>query len=313
MITQDNTNTVMDIPEVDRKNAVAITLTFHKLGDQREGNIDEMQTSADKGMMKAVKKLFGGEKEGDSNCSEFDAIKSFDGKMYRWLCDQSVPLLGRRNVRLISSDAIATIEAKLVQAQKERSLLVNAFLKVYPIVIEAAKTKLNGQYNASDYPSVEAVGRKFSVDWNYLALGVPDNLPDEVKKEAAAKVENMWREAGEQIRDGLRIGFVKLVEHLLEKLTPAPDGKAKRFYDTNVTNIISFIDTLAQRNLTNDKALVEVANKAKALLVEYSQDCDKIKSDVKVRNSITASMSEIKAACDAMIGTEKRRKFQLDG
>lgn len=304
-----------DIPKVELDKAVAVSLTFHRVGNQRDGDMGEVQTSADKNMCRMVKKLFGGKGEGDKNdskCKEYDAITSFDGKLYRWLCEQSVPLMGRRNVRLIGRDAVPTIEAKLVQAQKERQLLVNAFLQIYPIVIEAARTKLNGQYDESDYPTVQRVASKFSIDWNYLALGVPENLPAEVKQAMTDKVTKMWETAGEQIRDGLRIGFVKLVEHLLEMLQPKADGKKQKFYDSNVSNILYFIDTLAQRNLTNDAALVSVANQAKSLIEQYATDIDKVKTDATTKKAVVDGMTAIKTACDAMIGTEKRRRFDLE-
>lgn len=308
---------VNDIPKVELDKAVALSVTFHRVGNQRDGDMNEVETSADKKMVRMVKKLFGGKGEGedgkdDTKCKEYDAITSFDGKLYRWLCDQSVSLMGRRNVRLISRDAVPTIEAKLRKAANERQVLVDAFLKVYPLVVEAARTKLNGQYDASDYPSVERVASKFGMDWNYLALGIPENLPDEVKAAMQDKATKMWESAAENIRDGLRVGFVKLVEHLIEMLQPKADGKKQKFYDSNVTNILSFIDTLSQRNLTNDKALVEVAEQARVLIETHASDVEKVKSDADTKKAVIEGMSKVRESLNAMIGTEKRRKFDLD-
>lgn len=311
-MTNENENMVIDIPKVRLEQAVAITLSFHRLGSQRDGDMDEVETSCEKSMGRFVKKLFGGKEDGESKCKEYDAIVSYDNKLYRWLCDQSVSLMGRRNVRLVGRDAVNKIETTLAKAVKERQLLVDAFLIVYPLVIEAAKTKLNGQYDEGDYPSVERVATKFSIDWNYLALGVPENLPAEVRAAMSEKVTKMWEQAGEQIRDGLRIGFVKLVEHLITKLQPASDGKKQKFYDSNVTNILDFIDTLAQRDLTGDIALQQVAKQAKELIETHAKDIDKVKTDASTKAAVVQGMAAIKASCDAMIGSEKRRKFDLE-
>jgi hypothetical protein len=305
----------MDVPMIDRNQAVAVSVTFRRLGDSRQGNMDEIETSADKDMGRFVKRLFcaaqadadGKEK---ARCAEYEAIRSFDNQTYNWILSQSVSLLGRRNVRLIKKDAVGEIDAYLKDRQRERQLLVNAFGKVYPIVVENARPMLNGQFRESDYPSVEEAVAKFSLEWDYLALGVPDNLPDDVKAEIAAKAEKTWAATAAEIRDGLRVGFVKLVEHLIDRLQAKGTEKKSKFHDSNIGNLLEFIDALERRNLTNDKALEEVANKAKALIASASSDDLKAKADV--RGKMIEEMAKVKDAVDGLIGPEKRRKFNLD-
>jgi hypothetical protein len=304
----------MDIPQIDRSQAVAITVTFKRLGDNRQGNQDEVKTSADKAMTRIVKKLFcsseAGEGEKDAKCSEYEAIRSFDNQTYNWMLSQSVSLLGRRNVRLVKADAVQRIEEYLTGRVKERALLVEAFCKVYPIIIDNARSKLNGQFDAGDYLSVSEVASRFGMDWNYLALGVPENLPDAVKAVFAAKAEKDWQATAAEIRDGLRAGMVQLVDHLVERLNAKDTDKKARFHESTVDNVLQFIDALEGRNLTNDKALAEVAAKAKELIA--GAKVDQIKTDNDMRRALIRDMAQVKVACDALLSPERRRMIDLD-
>lgn len=307
---------INNIPKVRMEQAVALSITFRCAGDKRDGDMDEVTTSADKNMCRMVKKLFGGkgdaEGKDDSKCKEYDAIVSFDGKTRRWITSQTVPLLGRRNVYLMSVDGVVKVNAALENAAKERELLVKAFLNVYPVVVEAAKSKLNGQYRDSDYPSVDSLAKKFGMDWNYLQLGVPENLPAEIRAAMVEKTTKMWESAGEQIRDSLRMGFVQMVEHLVAMLQPTADGKLKKFHDSNVEHILDFIDTLSQRDLTNDTGLQSIAAQAKKLIEESCTDIKKVKTDATTKKAVVDGFNAIKESMNLMIGTEKRRKFDLE-
>ena len=100
----------MEVAQIDRSQAVALTVSFSRIGDKREGNMDEVSTSADKDMTKIVKKLFASASSDSAKCAEFDAIRKFDSVTYIEVQRQTVPLLGRRNVRLLKADAVQSID-----------------------------------------------------------------------------------------------------------------------------------------------------------------------------------------------------------
>lgn len=304
----------LTIPTIDITQAIAVSVTFRRLGDKRDGDASEVQTSADKDMGRYVKKLFcsSDETEGtkSAKCAEYEAIRSFDNQSYNYMLSQSAPLLGRRNVRLIKKDAVLNIEDYLKERNKERALLVEAFGKVYPVVIENAKTKLNGQFRASDYMDVSLAKAKFSMDWDYLALGVPDNLPPEVQSEIQAKAAKTWEAASFEIRDGLRVGFVKLVQHLIERLEAKNADKKSKFHDSTVSNILDFIDSLSKRNLTNDTALEAAAASARAII--NSATSDQLKDNSEIREKMIEEMDKVSTATSALLTTEKRRKFDIE-
>jgi len=290
------------ISQLNVADAVAFSLTQRKLGDKAEGDKKEVTTSADKEMIKIIKTLF--------DCPEFDAIVSFDAAVRKWIYGQTVTLLGRRNLYLTRKEGVKYIDQKMREYAGKRKELVDKFIQIYPIIIEKAKGQLNGQYDLGDYLSAERAARKFGMDWYYLQLGVPDNLPEDIRQEQQDKLAKQLNDAGEAIRDGLRVGFVKLVEHLLERLKPDADGKPQRFHESNIQNILDFIDALERRNLTNDAELVAVANQAKALI--EGAEAKTIRQSTKVRTSMIENMGKVQQACDKLISPERRRMFDLE-
>ena len=299
----------MEVAQIDRSQAVALTVSFSRIGDKREGNMDEVSTSADKDMTKIVKKLFASASSDSAKCAEFDAIRKFDSVTYIEVQRQTVPLLGRRNVRLLKADAVQSIDQYLTTRSRERQGLVTAFVKVYPAIILAAQAKLGQQYSASDYKDVEQVEGKFCMTWDYLALGVPDNLPDAVRAVVAEKAEKQWMEAASDIRDGLRQGMADLVDHLVSRLNAKDTDKKARFHDSNIGNVLEFIDALEKRDMTNDVALKAVADKARALIIDASPKDIRDRADS--RKDMIGKMAEVKAATDSLLAPVKGRKFRL--
>ena len=305
----------MTVAQIDRSQAVAVTITFHRIGDKKEGDRSEVKSSADADMTRVVKNLFASS-ETDANekaaakCAEFAAIVSFDGQTANYVKGLSVPLLGRRNIRLLNANSVVQIDAYLTERAKERKVLVDAFCKVYETIIENAKGKLNAQFDESDYPSVEAARAKFGVSWDYLALGVPENLPDSVKAVYAEKAEKTFAAAAAEIRDGLRAGLAQMIDSLIEKLQAKEGDKSSHFRDSAVDNVLQFIDSLTSRNLTNDDALMQVAAKAKELIA--SAKPEDLRKNSSARKDMIAKMTTVAKLTTDMLTPDVSRKFRFD-
>lgn len=300
----------MEVPQIDRSQAVAISVTFRRLGDKREGDMSEVTTSADKDMTRIVKNLFANTDKESAKCTEYDAIRAFDSATYNYILSQTVALLGRRNVRLLRADTCQSVDEYLNLRSRERQGLVTAFVKVYPAIIEAAQAKLGAQFQATDYIDTDNVASKFSMTWDYLALGVPENLPDAVKTIVAAKAEKQWMDAAADIRDGLRQGMADLVDHLTERLKAKDNDKKARFHDSTISKVLEFIDALEKRDMTNDKALQEVASQARDMIKDASPK--DIREDAGSRADMIRKMAEVKAATDALLKPVKTRVFRLE-
>jgi len=72
-----------------------------------------------------------------------------------------------------------------------------------------------------------------------------------VREQAMARVE--WNEMLEEIRDGLRLTFKELVDALVDKLTPRPDGTKKKL--VGVDRLLEFLDTFTKKDVADDEQL----------------------------------------------------------
>jgi hypothetical protein len=299
MTTETVAGTTVEIPQ---DNAIAFAVTFRKAGDRKKVSSQKVETDADKKMMTVQKKLFESE--------AFEAIRSFDAKITQWIQKNTVQIFGRRGIYLIAKDAIEDVEKQLQGFAKERKLLVDQFLKMYPLMVEAAKLLLNSEFQGSDYKSVETMGGKFNMAWYYISLATPDTLPKDVRESEVEKFREVWAKTAQECRDGLRFAFIELIEHLDEQLKPKEDGKQKKFFQSNIDNLLEFVDSLNRRNLTNDVELARVALQVKDLVA--GAKAEEIRKSVDVRKAMLGEIAKVKETCNTLMSVEKRRKFDLE-
>lgn len=189
-----------------------------------------------------------------------------------------------------------------------------AFLADYPAAIERARTLpileggLGPLFEASDYADVERVRAQFWLEWNYLSLGIPDDLPPRLKAQAAAKYERKLADAFETVRDGLYTSLGKFVDTLVSNLTVAPGEKQKRWHASTVENIRNFCQVFDAKNIVNDDQLAAMVNEAKALIADVS--ADDLKQFASARENTLAGFQKIQTAIQAAITTRKGRKFE---
>jgi hypothetical protein len=82
-----------------------------------------------------------------------------------------------------------------------------------PVLREDARKRLKKFFNERDYPPVEEVARKFSIDWDYLSFSTPDEISEiapEIFEEQRDKAARQWADALRDIQYGLRVGLCKL-------------------------------------------------------------------------------------------------------
>jgi hypothetical protein len=157
---------------------------------------------------------------------------------------------------------------------------------------------------------IDAVREKFDVAWYYVSLGTPTNLPPELFAEQREKMRKDLEKAAVEIRDGLRMGFASLINHLVERLQPGDDGQKKMLFASAITNILEFIDQLQSRDLTNDDQLRALAAKAKTVL--EGANMKDLKKKMSTRNMIASKMADVQKAAAKMITTVKTRKFDVE-
>ena len=307
------------IIELQISNATLFSLSMYRFGDSVQGDLDEIETSANKSLMKLHKRLFCIRTENGelAECPQWKNVKSVFGKLNAEIAKRSSPLFTynagcrrlRRGLRLINLDCVESIETLIKEYQEKMETALDEFAVVYKSLKEVAKQELNGQFDAADYPSIETIRSRFGITWSYLPFGLPPNLPKEVlEREMKATIESN-KATAEECRIALRTGLLSLVEHLQAVLMPdAETGKKKRFFASNLEKIAEFSSLLKFTDMTNDVELKEIADKAKALVKGANV---KEVRDGKLTETLTKGAEQIAIQLRSMVGEVKGRKFNL--
>jgi hypothetical protein len=205
------------------------------------------------------------------------------------------------------------LQATLTKLQNDYIPLVR---DEYPMSKERAKTTpvkqggLGPLYREADYPPMSEFLACFGLEWQWLALGVPDDLPAALRQEAAEKLERQFTEAAEEVKNALRESFADLISHASEKLKPAAPGeKSPVFRDSMIGNIQQFCSVFESRNLMNDQELASLVGQAKQVLTGLQPD--RLRKYANVREATREQFDAIKAQIDTMITKQPSRRFDL--
>jgi hypothetical protein len=211
--------------------------------------------------------------------------------------------------------------AKTMRAFRvEYEAAVKKFAEGYPMMVEAAKERLNGMFNAEDYPDVEEMtmydykknpwGRfKFET----ILLPCPDasdfrvDLADEHANDIRADIETRMNAALQNAMTGPIQRVMSVVGAMVDRLTaykPAKPGSGKRsegtFRDSLVDNIRDLVELLPSFNIAGDKALTDITVRMKAELCR--NDADVLRDDPKVREATKKAAKAILADAEQMMG-----------
>ena len=132
---------------------------------------------------------------------------------------------------------------------------VETFLARYSRLIEAAKDRLNGMFNANDYPHPEVIRDKFRFNVSYQPLAGSDdwrvNLSAKQVQDLAVKTAEREREL---LASSMKEAWQRLydvIKHAVEKL-----GKADAiFRDSLIGNVVKQCEILPMLNLEDDPDL----------------------------------------------------------
>jgi len=192
---------------------------------------------------------------------------------------------------------------------------LTAFLADYPAAIERARIApileggLGPLFDLSDYPSENEVGAAFDIDRRWLAFGVPEGLPQELREQALNELRADLRQAGETIKETLRSGLLELLQHGRDVLTLKPGEKPKQIKESLIGNVLQFCEVFSMRNTQGDEELARIVTQCRETLTGF--DPDKCRKFESVREEAAARFAQLHAAVDTLITTTKGRRFDF--
>lgn len=245
-------------------------------------------------------------------------VKAATQAAYEDHLDRTLPWLNS-GVRLLPAAGVFDYEASQAQHQQTLDRALDELEQRWEEYKDDAKTKLNGLYRESDYPSAEKVRGKFKVAWRIQAL--PADVADfrvDVGDDVLARLKaNAEADALATVREGMAgvvERIVDVVGHMATRLKEKretitvvdDDGTTRQkrtgvFHDTLVENVRSLASVLPSLNLTDDPRLTALAAQITTDLCAF--DADELKANDQLRANVAAKAEQITREADEIAKT----------
>ena len=302
MTTQNTTPALL-------REAMLFSLTRRAWGNRSQGDKNVITSSADKKRLNLTKRLL--------SCPELTAINDKMATVYLWCLARSMQSTAvRKGIYFVKRDMIEQFEAYLLAAQAElNDVLVPAFIAAYPAAKEAMKLPaenggLGDLYVEADYPAVAFFNTAFAIEWSWLALSVPSELPEEVRTREIAKLRESFDQAQEEIKFALRESFKQVVEHAIERLTPGPDGRPKMIRESAI-NFEGFFETFHAKSMVDDNELMALVDRVRGIL-RNMPDVEDLRLRPTLQVETAEQFAQVNKVLDTLVINKPVRRIKFD-
>lgn len=180
--------------------------------------------------------------------------------------------------------------------------LVEQFIDAYSDLKVQAQQILGGLYNESDYPPVEDIRSKFSMDM--VVMPVPSNdfrveVSNQELQRIQQDVESRVQQASEKAMQDVWQRLYDRVQHMAEKLA---DPKAI-FRDSMVENAREMCALLPRLNFSENPDLEQMRMEVEQKLACHNPDA--LRNDPDLRRDTAAEANQILSAMGAFMGGVK--------
>lgn len=290
--------------------AVCYVLSIHTMGTERKVSKSSVQIKDNAGETLDTNSISADMRILESK--EYDEIKALDRNIKKSISRLAIPSPLKEGAFIIPFTLIETTDRMVARYKQEREKLVEKFLAKVDELVEEDKVKFKAAFNPFKYPGKEEIKSKFSVDCYFESFGVPEELnnvnPEIFLREQKASAERLQK-AEEEIKFALRETMLNLVNHMIQLLTPGPDGKVKQFRSPALANLSEFLETFKDRNILGDDELARIVTKAQKLT--RNADAEMIRNEDSYRKTFQNSMDTLKKSMEPLVNV-RTRKFNFD-
>lgn len=248
--------------EIFLKDTVFLRLNVKSIGVWRKGNIDEIETSASRQRMKLSKQII--------DCKEVSELLAVPRLLKCWLDNRTIPCPYGKSMHIVPLSILEDVDEHLKKTEALYTEKLENFISVYDKVITEASETLKNQFSIQDYQTEEELRQRVRITWEYIPVGVvPDTLraiSPGIYEEQKKKYEKLFDELYENTRGFLREQILELTEKLVTQLNSGEDGKRSRLCSSTFTAMSEFLESFSIRNITSDKELEDIVEKAKLVM-----------------------------------------------
>lgn len=203
--------------------------------------------------------------------------------------------------RILSSVAYLEFGKVMRELRQEFEAAVSEFLAGYPDYVEAAKARLNGMFDAADYPPADEIRRRFGFDVSIFPMpdaadfrvDVADAEADRIRADIQARTDQAIRDAMADVFTRISLTVGNMAEKLAASRETAKGEAAAIFRDSLVENVRELVALLPGLNITGDAMLASLADRMARDLCRH--DAEALREDAGARQDVAKAAAAILA------------------
>lgn len=202
--------------------------------------------------------------------------------------------------RILPAAAFNNYTAAMRKHSEDFDAAVVKFIAGYGDYVEDARKRLNGMFNAADYPTAHDIAARFAFQRSILPVPSGDDFRVSVADEQAAMIRaDIEAKATEALQTAMQDVWARIADnvgHMATKLAEFEPGKPGErasgiFRDSLVENVRDLASLLPSLNITNDPALIRVHDQITSKLCTH--DAETLRDNGALREETAAAAAAI--------------------
>jgi hypothetical protein len=205
-------------------------------------------------------------------------------------------------VRILNSVAYFDFTKAMQDAQTVYDEKVDAFVAQYETLVKDAEKRLNGLFNAKDYPAPQDIRRKFG--HSLVVMPMPDARDFRValsKAEADNVRANIEAHVRKTVQDAMSDAWQRLYDEVKHMATILKEKKA--VHDSMRTNLVNLCGLLSKLNITNDSKFDEMRKEVERGLCQY--DVQSLRKSKTLRSRVGNDAEAMMKKMEGYMGVRK--------
>jgi hypothetical protein len=211
--------------------------------------------------------------------------------------------------RILPAAAYADFTARMREFRRDFDAAVTAFVGAYPDYVADARARLNGMFDASDYPDVADIRARFHFatpidpipDAADFRVSVGDAQAESIRADIEARMQDATRASVRAVYERIGEAVGKMAERL-QAYRPA-DGRGGKsegvFRDSLVENVRDLASILPALNITGDADLAAIADRVAKSLIQA--DAETLRESDSIRRNVAAEAAAIASHVNAFL------------
>ncbi len=172
-----------------------------------------------------------------------------------------------KGLRLLPSELFLDYRQEIASLKTKYLAARDAFIKIYPQLVQDARNRLGTMYDPMDYPPVDKLHDAFDIQIEFMPVPDAGDFRVDIGNEERAEIQQQITDAlNARMTDAIRECYARTRE-VVKKISEQCGDKKRRFFDSTIDNARDLVDVLKGLNITNDPQIQAMEAELRNLLV----------------------------------------------